>query len=88
MVALAEITLNHLFRREMGMEPPFMRYDWLVKWYEAKHSGKLEFIGKARTRVNKFKHEKRERNKPKALETYSDGLKAFDELLVLMNLVI
>jgi hypothetical protein len=88
MVALAEITLNDLFKQEMGMEPPFMRYDWLVKWYETKHLGKLKFIGKARARVNKFKHEKRDRSKPKALETYSDGLIAFEELLVLMDLVI
>lgn len=87
MVALVEISLKTLFQRQMNMEPPD-NYGWLADWYKKKFAGKLGYIGRARARVNKFKHEQRDRTKPKALETYVDGLKAFDELLLLMSFIV
>jgi len=86
MVALAEITLKLLFEREMKMKSP-NNYWCLVGWYKRKFAGKLKYIASARARVNKFKHDPRDRTKPKALESYADGLKAFKELLKLMSLI-
>ena len=87
MVALAEITLKTLFEREMNMKPPD-NYWWLVDWYKKNFAKKLDFIGRARERVNKFKHVPRDRTRPMALDTYADGLKAFEELLVLMSFIV
>ncbi len=85
MVALAEITLNDLFQRKMNLDPPRNGYGWLVDWYGITCAGTLEYMNKARARVNKFKHHERQRAKAKPLETYDDGLRAFEELLTLMR---
>lgn len=89
MVALAEITLQTLFKREMGLEPPFMRYGWLADWYKIRFAGTLDKIANARTRVNRFKHEDRlgSRPKAKALEKYDDALEALNELLALLTTI-
>jgi hypothetical protein len=90
MVALSEISLRTLFYREAKMSPnlePPINYWWLVDWYEGKFERKLKYIHKARRRVNKFKHDPRERQGPKALETLGDGFLALEELLLLMSVL-
>jgi hypothetical protein len=85
MVALAEIALQVLFERKMKMKPPPKSYHWLVGWFEASYKARLNNIGKARTRVNKFKHEPRQRRTRKKFETMKEAVDALKELLSLLE---
>ena len=85
MVALAEIGLKVLFKRKTTIDAPD-NYWWLSKWYENTFTQKLGNIQNARKRVNHFKHDTRSKNKNnKVFEKMSEGIKAFQELLSLLE---
>lgn len=84
MVALAEIGLKLLFEKRTGKKPP-PNYHCLVEWYELNFDDKLDYVGKARQQVNRYKHKPRDPTERRKLETLEEGVLAFDEILSLMS---
>jgi len=84
MVALAEISLNLLFKACTDIDPP-KDYWWLSRWYLKEFGNSLSYIARARKRANRMKHQERDLDEILPLESMKDGLAAFNELLELME---
>src|SRR5574341_1053409 len=82
MVALAEIGLKNLYKKDTGTAP-LDDYKKLAKWYKLTYGNELKYLKRARLQVNEFKHELRDMQKKRKFETMEEGVSAFKELLVL-----
>ena len=83
-VALAEISLNDLFKTRQHINPP-KDYWWLSDWYMKEFGNSLSHIQNARTQVNWMKHHPR--SKTRQAYSMKDGLLAFGELLSLLEVL-
>ena len=85
MAALGETSLKDLYSRSHSGRKAPDDYAWLANWYHATYKFQIGFLTRARHEINIFKHEPVEGRKPRKLETMTDGMKAFRDLLQLLE---